>query len=102
MPDELNSPVQACPFKAEKKPEPDPKKIYWIKFKIVHFGDKEPLEGVVLDLKLPDENFTVLSSDEKGLVEINHIDDGFCHLNVDWKELINMGYTIDQMVIIDL
>lgn len=86
----------------ENAKEEPVKKEFWIKFKLVHEGDKKPLEDIVLDLKLPDDSITMVETNEKGELEIKNIDDGTCHLNIDWKELIDLGITIDQMAIIKL
>lgn len=102
MANKVNSAVQECPLKNQPEQEKEPEKKFWIKVKIQNAENNEPIEGVVLDLKLPDENFTVLSSNNDGIIEIKNIEDGTCHLNIDWRELVQQGITSDRMVFIKL
>jgi hypothetical protein len=93
------NPVQPCPQKSPEKEAQNPKK-FWVKIQVTDAKDNKPIENVVLDLGLPKDLRTIVVTDEKGQFEINNIENGTCQLYSDWRELIDSGYTIEQMLII--
>jgi hypothetical protein len=62
--------------------EQDPKK-HWIKFRVVD-KDNNPLEKVVLRVKLPDGSSVERTTDKNGLIEIKNIEPGNCKLETYW------------------
>jgi len=99
MSNSVDSSVQPCPF-ADEKEEDNSDKTEFVKFTLVDADNGKPISDVVLDIELPDGSFRVVSSDASGVVNISNIDPGTCKLHSDWRELIDSGITIDQMVLI--
>ncbi|HEV3251852.1 MAG TPA: hypothetical protein VGZ71_12910 [Puia sp.] len=91
MDSNVANPVQQCPKKADNKPPQDPKKK-WIKF-LVQDDKGVPLANVRLNVILPDNSTEEVCTDEKGMVEINNVEEGNCKIESDWRSL-----TVDQTV----
>jgi hypothetical protein len=94
----VDNPVQPCP-KKDSDVTQDRKK-FWIKFKVVDADSNKPMENVVVDLTLPGGQGTILLTDDKGQIDIKNIDSGTCLLVSDWRDMIKLGFSIEQMVLI--
>lgn len=59
-------------------------KRHWVEFKVVDDQTGDPVEGAVLNVKLPDGTTETLTTDAGGYIEINDCMRGQCELSCDF------------------
>ncbi|MEP6747600.1 MAG: hypothetical protein ABJB86_07730 [Bacteroidota bacterium] len=82
----VDSPVQPCGNKPVPPIPKKPDEKHFVEFKVVDEKGK-PVEDVVLLIKLPDGSKEEHTTNKDGVVKIENIKPGSCHIISNWHKL---------------